>query len=303
MKRAFILKLLFCFLIISTTVSADDVISLNLHKVYFVEGPKNFQPSGLTIMDDRLYTISDKHDHYIYCLEPNNDTAPAIPAVKIPLPIFSFAYSYDFEGITHDVSGNFFLASESQCRILRVSPNGENANWITPDLKSIGEKAGLFQIKNAYLEGICCISSNQFILCAERQPRGFMEINLATTPMHVNAYRSEQSQFAFPKGTSKDFSGLCRYKNDLYVLERNAFLISRLKHKNNQLVETMGWSYRHIETANPYRYADMAFGKAEGLCIDDHYIYIIFDNNGDHRADNPDDRRPLLMLFHHPDIF
>ncbi|MBC2717665.1 MAG: hypothetical protein HF978_20370 [Desulfobacteraceae bacterium] len=293
--------LLICLLMITRAFSEDTVIALNLHKVYFVEGPDNFQPSGLTIIDGRLYTVSDKHDHLIYRLKLNSVTAAAIPAVKIPLPILSFIHPYDFEGITHDDSGNFYLASETQCRILRISPDGENADWITPDLKPAGEKAGLFQVKNAYLEGICCISSNEFILCTERQSRGFVEINLAATPIQINAYPSEYSKFEFPEGKRKDFSGLCRYKNDLYILERNAFLISQLKRDNNKLVETIGWSYRHIETITPYRYVDMEFGKAEGLCMDDDYIYIIFDNNGDHRADTPDDCRPLLMLFNHPD--
>jgi len=273
---------------------------LILHKVYFIEGPENFQPSGLTLIDGRLHTVSDKHNDFIYCLELSNDTAIAVPAVKIAQPFFSFFHSYDFEGIAHDDSGNFLLASESQCRILRISPDGENSNWITPNLKPAGKKAGLFQVKNAYLEGICCISPNELILCAEREPRGLVEINLEKTPIQVYAYPSEDSKFIFPQGTSKDFSGLCRYKNEVYILERNAFLIGQLKRVKNQLIETIGWSYRHIETMATYRYSDMKFGKAEGICIDDNYIYIIIDNNADHRADNPDDRRPLLMLFDHP---
>ncbi len=300
MKLNFFQALLICLLMITNAFSAEDVISLNLHKVYFVEGPENFQPSGLTIVNKRLYTVSDKHDDFIYCLQLSNDTASAIPAIKIPLPILSFFHSYDFEGLTNDDSDNFFLASEATCRILRVTPNGENADWITPDLKPTGEQVGLFKAQNAYLEGICRVSSNEFILCAERQPRGFLEVNLAPA-LQVTAYLSEHSKFEFPDGTSKDFSGLYYYKNTVYVLERNAFLISQLKWENNKLVETNGWSYRHIETIAPYRYADMEFGKAEGLCIDDAYIYIIFDNNGDHREGNSDDRRPLLMLFNHPD--
>jgi len=253
-------------------------VDLNLHNVYFVKGPENFQPSGLTIMDGCLYTISDKHDHFIYSLKLSDDTAIATPAVKIQLPFFSLMHSYDFEGITHDQSGNFYLASETQCRILRITPDGENADWITPDIKPIGEKSGLFQTANAYIEGICCISAKKFILCAERQLRGFVEINLENNPIQVRAYPSEESKFNFPEKTNKDFSGLCRYQNKLYVLERNAYLFSKLIRMNNQLVETSGWSYRHIETGSSYRYADMAFGKAEGLCIDDRFIYIMIDN-------------------------
>jgi uncharacterized protein YjiK len=303
LKFIFLLTFLICSFLINTAFSQDDVVALNLHRVYFVQGPDNFQPSGLTIINDCLYTVSDKHDHFIYFMELSDETAKAIPAVEIPLPFFSFIHSYDFEGITHDKSGKFYLASESQCRILCISPDGKNANWITPNLKPAGKKAGLFQTANAYLEGICCISSDEFIMCAERQYRGFLEINLKNMPINIFAYSSENSKFRFPEGSNKDFSGLCSYQNNLYVLERNAHLFSHFKRVNNQLTETTGWSYGHIETAATFRYADMTFGKAEGLCIDDQYIYIIIDNNNDHRADNPEDRRPLLMVFDHPDNF
>ena len=303
MIRIFLITLLLCFVTIVTALSQENVVDLDLHKVYFVEGPENFQPSGLTIINGRLYTVSDKHDNFIYSLELTDDIAKAIPAVEIPLPLFSFIYSYDFEGITHDKSANFYLASETQCRILRVSPDGKNGNWMTPDLKPAGKKVGLFQTKNAYLEAICYISFDEFILCAERQRRGFLEVNLGEKPIKFDAYPSEKSIFKFPDGTNNDFSGLCLFRNNIYVLERNAYLFCKLKRENAQLLETTGWSYRHVETAEPFRYADMKFGKAEGLCIDDQKIYIIIDNNNDHRFINPEDRRPILMLFNHPENF
>jgi len=299
--RACFLTSVFCLFIFPAAFSQENVVDLNLHKVYFVEGPENFQPSGLTLINNILYTISDKHDSFIYRLELFDNTATAIPAIEITLPIFSFIYAYDFEGITHDLSNNFYLASETQCRILRISPDGENVEWITPNLKPAGQKANLFQTANAYLEGICCISSNEFIVCAERQNRGFMEINLEKTPIRVVAYPFEESIFKFPDGTNKDFSGPCRFRNNIYVLERNAYLFSKFLRAGNQLAESSGWSYRHIETADAYRYSDMEFGKAEGLYIDEQYIYIIIDNNNSHRAVNPYDRRPILMVFTHPD--
>ena len=301
MKPTFSLLSFLCLLLCSPAFSRASEDVLKLHHVFYVEAPKNFQPSGLTIIDNRLYTISDKHDDFIYRLDLKKDMALAIPAIKIKMPSGSFLYSSDFEGITHDDAGNFLLASESQSRILKVSINDGSAAWMDVDLKPAGLKAGLFQVRNAGLEGICYIPDNELILCAERQPRGFLEVDLAHNPMGILAYRSEQSKFKFRKGISRDFSGLYYFQNAVYVLERNAFIVSRMKREGNYLVETIGWSYRHVETMPPYRYADMTYGKAEGLCMDDNYIYIVIDNNGDHRDDHPDDRSPLLMVFEHPD--
>jgi len=302
-KPACGLSLLFILLLLPAAFSDASDTALKIHQVFYVDAPKNFQPSGLTIVNERLYTISDKHDHFIYRLELKNDIAVAIPEIRINLPSASLLHSFDFEGITHDDAGNFFLASESQCRILKVPAKDGNAGWMDVNLKPVGVKTGLFQVRNAGLEGICYVADKKLILCAERQPRGFLEVNPAQNPASILAYQSEQSMFKFPKEISKDFSGLYYFQNAVYVLERNAFVISRLKREGNYLVESIGWSYRHIETARAYRYADMTYGKAEGICIDDNYIYIVIDNNGDHRDGNPDDRRPLLMVFEHPDNF
>lgn len=287
----------------------DDLAEtpLTLHKVFYIDGPNNFQPSGLTIFNDSLYTICDKHDSFIYRLKLQNSDlqngiAAAIPEINLKLPLFSFLYSYDFEGITCDETGTFFLASETHSRILKIAADGKKTVWITPDLQPAGQKAGLMVDYNAGLEGICRLAENKFIVCAERQDRGFLEIDLTSVPAFVRAYPSEQSKFKFTRGIRKDFSGLYFYKNTVYVLQRNAFIITKFKRdKNNYLVETDGWSYRHIETMPSYRYADMTYGKAEGLCIDDQYVYIIIDNNGDHRAGHPGDRRPLLMVFERPE--
>lgn len=78
----------------------------------------------------------------------------------------------DFEGITHDEDGNFYLISESTFRILKVSFDGKQTSWLTPSLQPYGESVELFTDKSAYLEGIAWIANGQFIVCAERKPRG-----------------------------------------------------------------------------------------------------------------------------------
>ena len=277
---------------------------LTLHQVFYVEGPENFQPSGLTLREGHLYTVCDKRDHDIYRLDRQGAVATAVPAVKIPLPFFSSLHRCDFEGITCDSTGNFFLASEARSRILNIPADGSPARWITPDLKPYAREAGLLMIHNAGLEGICLTPENTFLLCAERERRGIIEIHPATHPMDITAYSCEKSPFSFPPGVSKDFSGLCFYQNAIYVLERNAYSVSRLERDaDHHLSVSAGWSFKNVETLSDFRYADMTYGKSEGLCMDEDYIYVILDNNGLSRAKAPDDRRPLLLVFEKPDNF
>jgi hypothetical protein len=269
-----------------------------------VQGPENFQPSGLTLLNGRLYTVCDKRDHVIFRLDLCNTTAMAVAAIDIRLPFFSCFRSCDFEGITADADDNFFLASEARSRILKVPASNGKAFWIPPDFGKAAQDAGLLIVHNAGVEGICLTDESTFLLCAERQLRGFIEINPSTGPAKTVAYASEQSLFPFPEGISRDFSGLCFYKNAAYVLERNAYTVSRLERDaDNHLTVSAGWSFKHVETLSDFRYTDMTYGKSEGLCVDEDYIYVILDNNSLPLAENPDDRRPLLLVFEKPDDF
>ena len=301
--KPFIMALLIFLFCCRALLAQESVEPLTLHKAYFIKGLDNAQLSGLTVYDGSLYTVSDKHDAWIYRIDFKNDAAVLRKYRQTGISAFSILNRHDFEGITHDASGNFYLISETECRIRIVPPQGHKSEWIGPVLKSRGEQAGLFQVPNAYLEGICCIAPQKFILCAERQPRGFMEVDLSREPAGINAYASNQSKYCLEEGRSVDFSGLFKWADTIYVLERNAYVVSRLEKKHGRFAESRGWSYRHIETNKEFRYSDMRYGKAEGLCVDEAHVYIILDNNDVPLAADPSRRQPLLLIFEKPDNF
>jgi hypothetical protein len=56
-----------------------------------------------------------------------------------------------------------------------------------------------------------------------------------------------------------------------------------------------------VVTAADLRYTDMRYGKAEGLCMDRRHVYIILDNNGLGRENNPEDKRPILLVLKRPE--
>jgi hypothetical protein len=295
-----VLALILLWLLNGCLLAQYPAPPLKLHRVLPLEGPENCQPSGLTIRSDTLFTVSDKHDSAIYRVELKDTAAILIPYLTFQIPDPSGKNWFDFEGVTHDNLGNFYIVSESRFRILRVTANGEIA-WITPDLKPYGEEKGLFQVFNAYLEGITRIGKNRFILAAERQPRGLLEVEIGNAGVSVKAYKFDAVKFPFAKGRSPDFTELFWYKDTLYALERNAFVVSQLIKENEQYRQGKGWSYGHIENDEALIYNDTRYGLAEGLCIDDHYIYIALDNNGDARRTNAKDTRPLLLILERPE--
>jgi hypothetical protein len=274
----------------------QEMQKLELVKCYPVSGVSNIQPSGLTLWQGELYSVSDKHDAEIYKIELVNDTAYFRTFFSFQAASPLYDDRLDFEGITCDPQGNFFLVSETQYQILKLDPRTSQVEWIGPNLKEAGVNAGLFQKKNANLEGICYLGENSFVLCAERQPRGMLELLLMPYPEKIEVFRLDQSRFQLQADRLPDFSDLYYFNNELYALQRNAELISTIDMKNGY-TEGRAFSFAHLFEQDEFKYTDMRFGLAEGLAVDDRYFYIILDNNDDARLLNPDDRRPLLFIL------
>jgi len=280
---------------------ADTAIPLKLVRCLPVDGPENSQPSGLAIWNNTLVTISDKHDSTIFRIDITGDTATLRPLISFTIPDTMLTKKkLDFEGITCDGSGTFYLASEKYYRVLRVGAQGKDISWASPCLEAVGKKAGLFQVRNANLEGIALVESGKFVLCAERQPRGLILVDMNQVPPKIDASTCDQTRFIFPEKTSPDFSDVCFFKKTLYALQRNAYLISPMILIDGEWEEGTGWTYQAIVTNDKWRYADMRYGHAEGLCMNHRFIYVILDNNGDCRTSDPKDNRPLLLILENP---
>ncbi len=292
----FLLPVLFC----NQSEPVAKIPSLKLINAYPVEGPPNIQPSGLTIWRDTLFTVSDKHDDTIFKIIVKADKAILVPHIIFSPPENNLFKKLDFEGITCDKQGNFYIASEMAIRILKVSAAKDTVKWITPDLRPFGMAAGLFQRRNAYIEGITYTELGKFILCAEREPRGIIEVNTLADPISVFAYQMDQTKFQKKENVGADFTGLDYDYHELYALGRNSFTICTLKFDGTTYREIKGWSFRSTEVSDNFKYKNMKYGRAEGLAVDSNYFYVILDNNNDPKFNNPDDRRPLLFIFERP---
>lgn len=288
------------FMLTNPFANGEDVIALQLLKWLPVESPANTQPSGLTMRGGSLFTVSDKHDSVIFEIKIGKEAAILSPAVVFPDAAALSGGKLDLEGITCDQEGNFYLVSEAQFRVLRVDATGKNVAWITPSLRKYGEAKGMFRVHGAYFEGITHIGANRLVLCAEREPRGIIELTLDGDKLAVEAYTRNESKFPFPKGRPPDFAGLYWDGNSLYALERNAYLICKMTRGEDGYEEGPAWSYESIVTSEELRYSSMRFGKAEGLCMDDERVYVIIDNNGGPRHSQPKDKRPMLLIMARP---
>ncbi|NIR48201.1 hypothetical protein GWO43_07075 [candidate division KSB1 bacterium] len=300
MKRLAVVLSIVVAVIVIWVSSDDGILNLRLTHALPIEGPENLEPSGLVIYNGMLFMVSDDHDTTIFKINLLEDKAVLEPYITFRAPAVNEIDRLDFEGLSCDNEGNFYLVSESAFRILRISADGKDISWITPSLRPYGQEKGLFQVINANLEGIAWVEQNRFVVCAERQPRGIMKLDLEKSHMDIKVYKHNKSKLEMPKDRAPDFSALY-YENDvLYALQRGAHTICKITIHENRIEETEFWSYESIENSPELRYSDMTYGHAEGLSMDEDHIFLILDNNLDVRTKYPEDRRPLLLIMERP---
>lgn len=287
-------------LLIGITFGDDSVYPLKLVKVFPIEYSERVDLSGLTIFEDNLFTVSDKHDDTIFRVKLTDCKAILVPHIKFSILQPDLTERLDFEGITCDEKGNFYLVSETMFRVLRVGPEGKDVSWVTPSIESHGRAVGLFQTEGAYIEGITLTGNGRFVLCAERQPRGIIDVDTSQTLCEIRALKCDTTKMKFPRNRPLDFTGLYWERQSLFVLQRNAYAISELVYNDQSFEEKNFWSYDAIVTDERYQYSDMRFGRAEGLCMNEETIFVILDNNGDCRYSDPQDCRPLLLIMERP---
>ncbi|MBL4661734.1 MAG: esterase-like activity of phytase family protein [Alcanivoracaceae bacterium] len=281
---------LWIVLLVSILLSAcnnhQTVNYLKLIKAYEVMTNGTLEPSGLTLWDGEFYTISDKQNK-IYHLQFEQDKVRLKPIINI---VNNRNTKLDFEGLSHD-DKYFYLISEKYFQILKVSKDGSEQVWlpINDELQQAGIDAGLFQTHNANFEGICFLEKNKFLLVAEREPRGFIEVLFDDSKIEtIRAYSANDSRFPSAKHRSTDFTGLS-CDDDIYVLERNAYVVAKLKKQQGKFKESVAWSYQHIIEKPEYQYQDMKYGHAEGLVVSGDKVYIILDNNRGAHNNNAND--------------
>ena len=257
-----------------------------------VDVPGPLEPSGLTEWNGILYTVADKVDDTIYRVEFNADRARLVPAIRFKAP----GEGMDWEGITADAGGSFYLISENHGRALRVTRDG-TATWATPDLRKAAAGTGLFAKSNAGFEGIAWLGPNHWLAAVEREPRGLLEWRGNGRSLEITAILQEHSPYsdALPLLRLPDYSGLDTDNGEIYALFRNAHLVVRLERVNGVLKEAEAWSYAHIETDPRWAYRSQTYGQAEGLVVKGRDVYLIFDNNLGGRQADPDDGRPLFV--------
>lgn len=279
--------------------TADHPIpQLELVQAYPIDADIPVHLSGLTLYNGHLLTVSDKHSDAIYEIEILEDSARCSIFKTICLDEYE---RFDFEGITVDSNGEIYVLCEGFNRVLAVNPETPlQWKWATPGLKPLGDGLNLMRGLNTGLEGLTFMEPDLFVACAERGERGFISWRQKPDPEY-RAINADTSRFYNTEDRNPDFTGLFAYNGKLVVVQRNNHLISVVEgYRQGEFEEVQAWSFRHIELDPSYSYNFKKYGLAEGLAIDDQFIYLVLDHNQDARDSDPNDRRALLFKFKKP---
>lgn len=291
-------------LILASVLLAAPVrgqVPLELISALPVEGMEGAQLSGLTLVDDELYAVSDQHDHTICRLDIGRKTAKLSPYITFNAP-WSGAWvrGLDFEGIAHR-ENHFFLVSESTFRVLRVGENGGDLAWVTPSVEKQGLEAGFFGKKNGRLEGLALLGGGRVLLAVERAPRGLIDVTIDLEGnASIQPIVCAETMLSLANPRVPDFSDFWIDDEGLFALSRNADAVLLIDYDEQGLREREAWTFSHVVNDPAHAYQDMTYGKAEGLAMDENRVYVVVDNNGLARVSDGTDTRPLLFVFARP---
>jgi hypothetical protein len=295
---------LIVFFLISPKIEAQEVSFLKLKQAFKYENNKNVPEfSGLCIKDGSLYSINDKNENYLYKLNMNT--------VESTFKVNSLVISkgIDFEGICY-YNNSFFAIDERHCKVYKIF-NNTVIEYSKEFLKNLDSQKLIDKGEggNKQIESFSMLDDSTFIIATERSITTLAKINIQgkvlsktkIPPLHYND-SCLPTPLTLQKEIVKDansFSDLCIFQGKAYLLEREKKLIYVVDISTDQFVITKTLSFKNgiipCEEDHPY------YGAAEGVAIDDKYIYIILDNNGDdeskvkHMCDK--NRRTLFQFY------
>jgi hypothetical protein len=295
---------LFVLLLLLIKLEAQEISFLKLKQAFKYEDNINVpQFSGLCVKDGELYSINDKGTNCLYKLSIDTQNS------TFRSNCTQISNDKNFEGLCY-FNNSFYLVDEKECMLYKISNNTANSHGAT-FLESL-KSARLIDTggnSNRQIESLGMLSDTTFIIATERvitslaiiNNRGEILSKTSIPPLHYDDNWLPGS-FSGKEQNEKDansFSDLCVFKGKVYLLERQKKLIHvfDISLDSFTIVKTLSFKYgiNSCDEYNPF------YGAAEGLAIDDNFIYIILDNNGftqKNRSNMCDNERRTLFQFY-----
>lgn len=286
------MKLVFTLLSFFVSLS---LLGKDLVLVEMKQSSSNLELSGFVRTPKGLHAIADKlKDTWLYSFDFATEAIHLEKSVNLKnlegfWPYFFgtllgrdggrwLKSPWDLEGAA-SCGDVIYLANEQARHLLRVSEGA--LKKLDIDFQQAFARYGtpLSDIDiNAGFEGVAVdCSKSRLYVAQERNPRALIVVDLKKEVV------TDMFQVALDKNTPHpDYADLFFDQTKLYILERNSYRILKLNPLTKSIEASASFKRLNpqFETRELYE-TGKPYGLAEALYLDENYIYIGIDNNGD----------------------
>ncbi|MDX1952598.1 MAG: esterase-like activity of phytase family protein [Verrucomicrobiota bacterium] len=288
----------------STFVSNADrrLFTLKAEKVWRLDQPNGvrFDASGLLLRKTgELWVVSDRGSRIYQIDLPDSGiaTLASLPDFFPDLFMRQFLTNSrpDCEGLAQDENGFVYICEESSRSIFRRHPDHPTPARLAIDWTPVARHFHPSD-RNMSFEGIAQGQGKLWVV-NERSDSRIIEIDLKNLKV-IADFDLNPSNTLFGEVQYSDLSWHGGY---LYVLCRHHQAILQMEPATRRVVAEFDYSQIEEAAENVYL-RDFPTGTMEGLAVDSHYIWLITDNNGKGRRQDPADTRPTLFKCPRPDV-
>lgn len=199
---------------------------------------------------------------------------------------------FDFEGLARDERGRIYACEEANRWVFRFDPTTTNVERLEVDWAPVQKYFSSDQ--NASFEGIA-VGGGKLWLANERERARVIEVDLETLKV-VADFTPQPSFWALVT----HYSDICWFEGHLFLLLRHHRVVLEIDPTTREVVAE--YNYMDMEEDPEHRYLRAyPTGTMEGLAVDKDYFWLLTDNNGFARQQDPADRRPTLFKCKRPD--
>jgi hypothetical protein len=261
-------------------------------------GRVRFDASALLLYEGGLVTVRDQEPTpYRIQIGPGATAATLVPLTNWFAPdrlrrlVPGQHLELDCEGLAQDNQGRLYLCDEVHRWILRCDPRTGQVERLAIDWAPVKRYFGAD--RNASFEGIA-IGDGRLYVANERTAPVIIAVDLASLKVvdHFVVIPHKASLW----GTH--YSDLSWWGHRLYVLCRQHQVVLQVKPHTH----TVEAEFDYAAAENRLGYGTFGLlGLMEGLAVDEHYFWLVTDNNGLARQGTEGDSRPVLLKCPRPD--
>jgi len=279
------------------------VTELELVSSSFLTPPHGdmFEFSGLEIMPNGTFLLLNDDRGKIYSFSGRiSDSVKVAEIADLDICLPDKKQALDLESVRRYQSQTVLLANEAEHQVIEWNLKTEKARIVAAHSSEILGRLGFTSSHG--LEALCPFKTD-LLLIKETPP---VSLVLVTLP-------EGKFKKVFTLKADTDLIDItdCIYADStLYLLHRGGWRILLTRQQGDQFLLYEVWDFSRIKAQPRFDYfiPDPVTGRhrndwglAEALAMDEQYVYVGMDNNGESLRSNPRERRATLAVFKRPE--